>query len=73
MFLMSVRPGKCVKKVVTAKEIIDIPYYFVTSLMKVGYVTTNVKRNSQNGLQNISFKKLERIKERDELIPTDIC
>lgn len=73
MFLMSVRPGKCVKKVVTAKEIIDIPYYFVTPLMKVGYVTTNVKRNSQNGLQNISFKKLKRIKERDELIPTDIC
>ena len=64
MFLMSVRPEKCVKKVDTAKEVIDIPYYFVTPLIKVEGVATNVKRNFQDGLQKISFKKLKRIKSK---------
>ena len=59
---MSIRPEKCVKKVDTAKQVINIPYYFVTPLMKGWDVATNVEGNLQNGLQKISFKKLIKIK-----------
>lgn len=59
---MSIRPEKCVKRIDTAKKVIDIPYYFVTPLMKVEDVVANVKRNFQDGLQKISFKKLKWIK-----------